>query len=219
MAEHNSTDIYEMKRSTTSIKAGDCQDEEEDPKKDYSFWRNICQVDRTMLQYKIFWAFFIGAGSCIITFLPLQMKQLGLSPSRIGLASSIRPFSAAVSTAIIGLISDRLGHRRVWMVGLFVLMAGSGVVLALLRSPIEAPCDQMKQYLVETNLNVSKRDIIDDDYSNHRPIACKKHDWVRLKRDVTMNYTEKKTVPTRKVCQIEVGNMILVPFFGSLWRF
>ncbi len=72
---------------------------------DKNDWKDAFKIDRTMAKYKIFFICFVGAGTCIIAYLPLQMKQLGLSPIRIGLASAIRPLAAAISTTIIGAAS------------------------------------------------------------------------------------------------------------------
>ncbi|XP_072018116.1 major facilitator superfamily domain-containing protein 6-like [Amphiura filiformis] len=106
-------------------------------------WKDIFSIDRSMLTYKIFYSCVNGAFSCIISFLPLQMKQLGLSPSRIGLASASRPFLGTLSTAMIGLISDRIGYRRAFLLGLMILMLFSGIMLALIKSPDEASCDEI----------------------------------------------------------------------------
>ncbi|XP_072017200.1 uncharacterized protein [Amphiura filiformis] len=136
-----------------------------------SRWKDVFKINRTMLKYKIFYLFFIGAGSSIITFLPLQMKQLGLSPSRIGLASSVRPFTSAMSTAIIGVASDKIGYRRAWMVGLLMAMLGSGVALSLLRSPELAPCEG----IYDTNSTLTKRSLISGEY-NYRKVGIERRD-------------------------------------------
>ncbi|XP_072016814.1 major facilitator superfamily domain-containing protein 6-like [Amphiura filiformis] len=150
-----------------------------------SRWKDVFKINRTMLKYKIFYLFFIGASSSIITFLPLQMKQLGLSPSRIGIASSVRPFTAALSTAIIGLASDKIGYRRAWMVGLLMAMLGSGVALSLLRTPELATCDGIYDMEV-TNLTLTKRSLISGEY-NYRKISIDR-------RDVTLSTNTSKHV-------------------------
>ncbi|XP_072016991.1 uncharacterized protein [Amphiura filiformis] len=106
-------------------------------------WKDIFRIDRSMLTYKIFYSCVTGAFGCIISFQSLQMKQLGLTPIRIGIASASRLFLGTLSTAIIGLISDRIGYRRAFLLGLMILMLISGIMLALIKSPEESSCDEV----------------------------------------------------------------------------
>lgn len=131
-----------------------------------SYWRNAFRINRDMLPYRLFYILYPGAFTMIITFLPLQMKQLGLSASRIGIASAVRPFSGLVAVVIVVPLSIRLGKQRGIMLVLLVLMTMIGIIMATVRMPDEVPCDVVYERLVHLGMHLNRTTLNKDQMSD-----------------------------------------------------
>lgn len=106
---------------------------------------SVLQINRRMLVYKFFYFFSISAMS-ITPFMGLYLKQLGLTPSKIGMITAARPVFGLVSGPIIGLLTDRFQCPKLvifvcgilWMSSAFVM--GNGV-----PSPEERTCEMVQE--------------------------------------------------------------------------
>ena len=111
-------------------------------------WRDIFRVDRSMLPYMFFYIGILGAMSSIISFLPLQMKQVGLSASRIGVAMSLRLFAGMIAICIVSLLTSRYRIHRGVMLTLLVFVLASGIGIATVSNPEEVPCEVVCKRIV-----------------------------------------------------------------------
>ncbi|XP_072046961.1 major facilitator superfamily domain-containing protein 6-like [Amphiura filiformis] len=99
------------------------------------------QINKRMLVYKIW--YFLGISAMSITpFFSLYFKQLGISPSRIGVATFVKYIGVAIFTPIVGLLIDRFPFRKLIIGFVATLWIGSCVVMGFLIPPNkEIACD------------------------------------------------------------------------------
>ena len=71
----------------------------------------------------------------IIPFLSLYFKQLGLSPSQIGVATFVKYVGVAVFTPIVGLSIDRFRYRNLIIGAVAAVWIGSSVVMGFSIPP------------------------------------------------------------------------------------
>lgn len=99
-----------------------------------SCYRVFCfPVTLPLFFIKIFYFSFIGGLGCVLPFLSIYFKQLGLSPQEIGIISGLRPIVGFLSGPLWGSIADRYNIRRVML--LFSVLAWVGVYVALAFVP------------------------------------------------------------------------------------
>ena len=92
--------------------------------------KSCCSVDIPLLFIKGFYFFFMGGVGCVLPFLSIYYKQLGLSPQQIGLISGLRPIVGFTSGPVWGSLADRFNIHRVLLfisllswIGVFVGLA------------------------------------------------------------------------------------------------
>ena len=144
-------------------------------------WKDAFRVDRSMLPYLLFYIGLPGAFSSIMSFLPLQMKQLGLSASRIGVAMSIRPFSGMIAICIVVPLSTRYPmHRSLMMFTLLVFVLAFGIGIATVSNPEEGSCEVVCKRIVH-------RYVSDEDAWNNKNISaeCKMTDDLFLHHNLS----------------------------------
>lgn len=69
-----------------------------------------CTVD--LFHYKVLFFASYGAFGCLMTFLPLYFKQLGLSAAQTGLLVGIRPLCQAIGAPFWGILADKYKRRK-----------------------------------------------------------------------------------------------------------
>lgn len=70
------------------------------------------RVDRALIPIKLFYLTFIGGIGCVLPYVAVFLKQVGLSPQQIGLISGIRPIVGFISGPVWGILGDRFGIRK-----------------------------------------------------------------------------------------------------------
>lgn len=95
------------------------------------------KINFQMLPYKLFYLFTDGAMACVVPYRSLFFKQLGLSPSRIGIISASKPFASFVANPMAGLLADRFGKRRLILVISTLVWIALMVMLGFVPPPID----------------------------------------------------------------------------------
>lgn len=108
--------------------------------KDSFCFKNVVksQINFQMLPYKLFYLFTDGAMACVVPYRSLFFKQMGLSPSRIGIISASKPFASFLANPLAGLLADRLGKRRLIMVISLLIWILLMVLLGFVPPPEES---------------------------------------------------------------------------------
>ena len=87
---------------------------EEEQKGNSSFLERLkifgCTVQ--LFHYKVLFFASYGAFGCLMTFLPLYFKQLGLSAAQTGLLVGIRPLCQAIGAPFWGILADKYKRRK-----------------------------------------------------------------------------------------------------------
>ena len=65
-----------------------------------------------LFHYKVLFFASYGAFGCLMTFLPLYFKQLGLSAAQTGLLVGIRPLCQAIGAPFWGILADKYKRRK-----------------------------------------------------------------------------------------------------------
>ena len=92
------------------------------------------EINRPMLVYKI-WYFLSISAMSIMPFLSVYFKQLGLSPSQIGVATFVKYIGVAVFTPVVGLLIDRFHYRNLIIGAVAAMWIGSGTVMGFSIPP------------------------------------------------------------------------------------
>lgn len=91
---------------------------EEEQKEKSSFLERLkifgCTVQ--LFHYKALFFASYGAFGCLMTFLPLYFKQLGLSAAQTGLLVGIRPLCQAIGAPFWGILADKYKRRKTILV-------------------------------------------------------------------------------------------------------
>ena len=92
------------------------------------------KINLPLLVYKIW--YFLGISAMSITpFLSLYFKQLGLSPSQIGVATFVKYIGVAVFTPAVGLLIDRFQYRKLIIGAVAALWIGSCIIMGFSIPP------------------------------------------------------------------------------------
>lgn len=73
------------------------------------------KVNKSLLKYKSFYFFFLGAIGSVFPYFSVYYKQLGFSPNQIGIISGARPLVGFCSGPVWGSIADRFRIRRIML--------------------------------------------------------------------------------------------------------
>ena len=76
----------------------------------------ICSCDKSLLKFKSFFFFFGGAIGSVFPYFAVYYKQLGFSPSQIGLIAGLRPMIGFASGSLWGSMADRFRIRRILLI-------------------------------------------------------------------------------------------------------
>lgn len=78
--------------------------------------RSCFTCDRSLIKFKSFFFFFGGAIGCVFPYFSVYYKQIGFSPTQIGLIAGLRPIIGFCSGSIWGSIADHFRIRRIVLV-------------------------------------------------------------------------------------------------------
>ena len=95
-------------------------------------------VNRELLPPKLFYFFFFGANGTLIPYLVLFFKQLGLTPSQVGIVSGLKPFISFVCSPLWGYVADK--SRKTKLIYVISLLAYIGGYLAYSFAPHSHVC-------------------------------------------------------------------------------
>ena len=95
--------------------------------------------DRTNLIFQAFYFFFLSAFSTRVIYLPLYLKQLGLSSSYVGILTGVIPFTRGAGAPIMGYVADETNSRK------FVFLLSTAMhtlvpILLLIPRPSKPEC-------------------------------------------------------------------------------
>ncbi|KAL9954965.1 hypothetical protein ACROYT_G042556 [Oculina patagonica] len=95
--------------------------------------------DRTNFIFQAFYFFFLSAFATRLIYLPIYLKQLGLSASYVGILSGVIPFTRGAGAPIMGYVADETNSRKL----VFLLSIASHTltpILLLIPRPSEPEC-------------------------------------------------------------------------------
>lgn len=104
-------------------------------------WRQLLTLPwrdrgfRRLLRFTAYWNFVVMLSGPFVT--PFYLQELGMSFTQVALAGTITALTALVTTPMWGRITDRVGHKRVLMLGTFLvglLLPGGWIVAGLTGS-------------------------------------------------------------------------------------
>ena len=102
-------------------------------------WKSHWSFDKTKFRFQVFYFFFLSAFVTRLVYLPIYLKQLGLSASYVGILSGVIPFARGAGAPIMGYVADETNSRKlVFLVSL--ASQTSAPLLLLIPRPSEPEC-------------------------------------------------------------------------------
>eukprot|EP00898_Chlorokybus_atmophyticus_P007440 jgi/Chlat1/7698/Chrsp64S07146 len=74
-------------------------------------------VNRRLLVVKAAYCGYFGSLVCVLPYLPVYYKMIGISESYIGILTGVRPFVSATTAPLWGALADRTGHKKYILFG------------------------------------------------------------------------------------------------------
>ena len=102
-------------------------------------WKRHWSFDRTKVVFQGFYFFFLSAFATKLVYLPIYLKQLGLSASYVGILLGVIPFARGAGAPILGYAADETNSRKL----VFLVSLASHTlapVLLLMPRPSEPVC-------------------------------------------------------------------------------
>ena len=102
-------------------------------------WKSHWSFDRTKVIFQAFYFFFLSAFVTRLVYLPIYLKQLGLSASYAGILSGVIPFARGAGAPIMGYLADETNSRKL----VFLVSLASQTlapVLLLIPRPSKPEC-------------------------------------------------------------------------------
>lgn len=85
-----------------------------------------------LFHYKVVFFASYGAFGCLMTFIPLYFKQLGLSAAQTGLLVGLRPLCQAIGAPFWGIIADKYKQRKaILLIGATAWLFKNMLILAV----------------------------------------------------------------------------------------
>lgn len=97
------------------------------------------RVNRELLTNKLWYFFFFGANGSLMPYLILFFKQLGLTPSQVGIVSGLKPFISFVFSPLWGYLADKTEKTK--FIYIISLLAYAGGYFAYSLAPAKHMCD------------------------------------------------------------------------------
>ncbi|MFU8888128.1 MAG: MFS transporter [Trueperaceae bacterium] len=104
-------------------------------------WRQLLTLPwrdrgfRRLLRFTAYWNFVVMLSGPFVT--PFYLQELGMTFTQVALAGTLTALTALVTTPLWGRVTDRVGHKRVLMLGTFLvglLLPGGWIVAGLTGS-------------------------------------------------------------------------------------
>ncbi|XP_057292972.1 major facilitator superfamily domain-containing protein 6-like [Hydractinia symbiolongicarpus] len=95
-------------------------------------------VNRHLLPPKLFYFFFFAANGTLMPYLVLFFKQLGLTPSQVGIVTGFKPFMSFICTPVWGYIADK--YKKTKWIYIISLLAYIGGYFAYSFAPAKHVC-------------------------------------------------------------------------------
>ncbi|KAL3880671.1 hypothetical protein ACJMK2_032893 [Sinanodonta woodiana] len=121
----------------------------------------ICGINRLLLPVKGIYFFFIAAVGDLLPFIPVYMKQLGLSSTETGIIYGVMPFLSFFVRPLFGAVADKF-HKHKLILCLCCILTGLfyGLLLVTptkgrgdseqhLTSPVQFQCNPVDSFLRE----------------------------------------------------------------------
>ncbi|XP_061163928.1 major facilitator superfamily domain-containing protein 6-like [Saccostrea echinata] len=132
---------------------------------DTTIWKNL-NINRRFLPIKLFYFFTTAAIGDLLPFIPLYMKQIGLSSTQTGIVYGIMPFVGFLIRPIIGIIADKFQKHKLCLI-LSILFTGVFYMLILV-----IPSDTTSYVSVETKISCNEYDSYIHDCSQNKSAEC-----------------------------------------------
>ena len=156
-----------------------------------------------LFHYKVLFFASYGAFGCLMTFLPLYFKQLGLSAAQTGLLVGIRPLCQAIGAPFWGILADKYKRRKT-----ILLLGASAWLIKNMLILVVRPSHQVCVATVGNESHiVTKRDSLVD--SQHKAVRVPLSSTVHTALDLT-------GTPDKEKYFIQVDNGELLNIFYIL---
>lgn len=87
--------------------------------------RLVKDINRELLPPKLFYFFFFAANGTLVPYLILFFKQIGLSPSQVGIVIGFKPFISFICSPLWGYIADKTNKTRlIFVISLIAYVSG-----------------------------------------------------------------------------------------------
>ncbi|XP_071946557.1 major facilitator superfamily domain-containing protein 6-like isoform X2 [Antedon mediterranea] len=103
--------------------------------------QTACSVNHGAIKCKFLFFFFFGARASIEPYLAVYFKQLGLTPSDIGILYSIRPLLSLVFSPVFGWMADRYNASRIIIYPSLFSWSIFVFAMAFIPQPEHIPCN------------------------------------------------------------------------------
>ena len=110
-------------------------------------WKSLWSFDRTKLIFQAFYFFFLSAFYNRFVYLPIYLKQLGLSASYVGILLGVIPFARGAGAPIMGYVADETNSRKLVFL---VSLASQTLAPVLLLIPRPSKPEYQSRVVTET---------------------------------------------------------------------
>lgn len=91
--------------------------------------RRYLGVNLHILPAKLFYLTFFGGLGCVLPYLPVYYRFVGLSARQTGIVQAVRPFVLFIATPLWGIIGDKFRRTKIiWMGSLFSLVVLTSLI-------------------------------------------------------------------------------------------
>ena len=151
-------------------------------------------VNKGLLPSKLFYFFFFGANGTLLPYLILFFKQIGLSPSQVGVVTGLKPFISFVFSPIWGYLADKTKKTRIIYV--VSILAYTGGYFSYSLVPTKRVCHQKRntsndQTMSMIHSHIHKR-YIDTNNNGDIHVISKRHIFPYLD-----SYFRRKLSPSK----------------------
>lgn len=118
-----------------------------------------CTVD--LFHYKVLFFASYGAFGCLMTFIPLYFKQLGLSAAQTGILVGLRPLCQAIGAPFWGILADKYKRRKA-----ILLLGAAAWLIKNMLILVVRPSHQVCVATVGNGSHIVKMDSMVDSQEN-----------------------------------------------------
>ena len=105
-----------------------------------------CQINKDLLIYKAFYFFYFGALGAINPYLPVYLRQIGLSAFAVGLLVGIRPIVQLASAPFWTVVADKFRKRK----AILVMSIMAWLILTIALAFVE-PTEEICEYTAKNS--------------------------------------------------------------------